>query len=251
MDPIVRTQLGASFDSDAAGYAAHRPPYPADALDWLVGAGRRDVLDLAAGTGSLTAGLVAAGHRVVAAEPGHKMIQALRRRLSSTPAVRSTAEALPFAPGTFDVVTVATAFHWFDPARAVPVIAAVLKPAGRLSAVWNTRDDSVGWMRELSRLLRDVQPTGLADDWGAGSVSRLAESRYFGPVEYVEFPHTQRVDRDGLLGLVASRSYVIALDSDRRQQLLNRVGDLYDAVSPGTGDLAVPYRTQCWRATAC
>jgi hypothetical protein len=43
-----------SFGSVAAEYAALRPGYPADAVAFLVGEGRRRVLDLGAGTGLLT-----------------------------------------------------------------------------------------------------------------------------------------------------------------------------------------------------
>ncbi|MGV3115327.1 methyltransferase domain-containing protein, partial [Corynebacterium freneyi] len=73
-------------DGDAARYDDVRPGYPPEVVA-LVGAGvaagttgaALDVLDVGAGTGKLTAALVADGHRVTAVEPGAEMLAALGR----------------------------------------------------------------------------------------------------------------------------------------------------------------------------
>ncbi len=261
MDPVIRQRLGSSFERDSQAYADHRPTYPAAAARWLVGDPARDVLDLGAGTGSLTALVVAMGHRVVAAEPGSSMLGALVSRGLGVPVVQSRAESLPFRSASFDVVTVATAFHWFDVPRALPQIAAALRPGGRLALAWNTRVESAGWPGRLGDLLRAVQPGGLPGDWGTGSVDQVVQSPLFTGVEHADFGFTQRLDRDELTGLVGSRSYVICLEPDRRRRLLDDVGQLFDdAVDTGsdsvdTGSDSVdtgptvelPYVTQCWR----
>src|SRR5687768_10503313 len=61
------------FDAAASSYSQARPPYPPEVAPWLaqtVGLAPGDrVLDLAAGTGSLTAPLAGAGLEVTAVEP--------------------------------------------------------------------------------------------------------------------------------------------------------------------------------------
>ena len=87
-----RLRLGSSFGAAAAAYAEHRPDYARAAVRWAFepAPGRR-VLDLGAGTGKLTATLVALGAEVIAVEPDPEMLAELRRTL---PAVR----ARPGAP---------------------------------------------------------------------------------------------------------------------------------------------------------
>src|SRR4051794_41498625 len=58
-----------SFGSAADAYAAGRPSYPDDALDWVLPPSAERVLDLAAGTRRLTEQLLARGLDVVAVEP--------------------------------------------------------------------------------------------------------------------------------------------------------------------------------------
>lgn len=247
--------LAASFGHDAAGYAAHRPGYPTDAVAWMAGLAPVDVLDLAAGTGALTKALSSAGHHVVAADSSLAMLQQLTGTELVVSAAQATAEGLPFAAESFDVVTVATAFHWFDGQRALREISRVLRPCGRLALVWNTRDERTPLPRRLGELLREVQPPGLGGDWGAGSVTALEQSPLFGAVEYAEFPFGQALDLTSLLGLVSSRSYVIELDARRRAQLFDDVTRLYTETVSGDHAEAtyphvrLPYRTQCWRAS--
>src|SRR3954467_6632655 len=71
-----------SFESVAAEYERHRPEYPEEALRWaaeqLELLPHARVLDVGAGTGKLTRGLVALGFEVVAVEPGAPMLAQLR-----------------------------------------------------------------------------------------------------------------------------------------------------------------------------
>lgn len=254
MDSATRQGLAASFGRGASSYAAARPAYPPAAVAWMVGANPCDLLDVGAGAGALTRVAEAAGHRVVAADSSAAMLLQLVGASAPAPAVQCTAEALPFAAARFDVVTVATAFHWFNANEALPEIARVLRRGGRLSLTWNTRDERVAWVRRLGELLRSVQPAGLAGDWATRSVVHLEDSALFKFPEYAEFGFLQKLDRDDLLTLVASRSYVKELDLSRRQRLLADVKYLFDEVA-GTAPVAdrqhqvrLPYRAQCWRA---
>ena len=148
-----RDVRAASFGSVADVYDRARPGYPDEAVRWLVGDAPRRVLDLAAGTGKLTRSLVAAGHDVVAVEPAEEMLAHLRAAVPAAEALVGTAEAIPLPDASVDAVTVAQAFHWFDPPAALREIARVLRPDGALGLVWNTRDEREPWVRRLGELI--------------------------------------------------------------------------------------------------
>lgn len=249
MDGATQTRLKGGFDQAAEVYAASRPGYPDPAVEWLLGDGADEVLDLGAGSGSLTVLLRRRAGLVVAAEPSPNLLTGLHAADPGIPAVRAGAEVLPFADGVFDVVTVATAFHWFQPDRALPEIARVLRPGGHLALVWNTRHLTSPWTHRLEDLLRAAQPPTLQGNWGSGSVRVLDHSRWFDPPDRASFDHEQLLDRAGLVDLVASRSYVIALEPASRSALLDQVGALLDAHARPDGTIALPYRTECFRST--
>src|SRR5262245_32953213 len=124
------------FGDRAEQYEQARPSYAADAVAWLVeqlgiGPGAT-VCDLAAGTGKLTRLLVPAGGLLLAVEPVEGMRTVLHRALPAVPAAAAVAEALPFADGALDAVTVAQAFHWFDPAASLTELHRALRAGGRL-----------------------------------------------------------------------------------------------------------------------
>jgi SAM-dependent methyltransferase len=228
-----------SFGPVAGRYERGRPPYPEAAVEWLLPAGARRVLDLGAGTGKLTRQLLGRGLEVTAVDPSDGMLAELRRVLPDVPAHLGTAESIPLSDHAVDAVVVAQAWHWVDVDRAVPEIARVLSPGGQLGLIWNLRDEREGWVHRLGELL------------DSGELRR--ETRIgapFGPVEVREFPWTHRIGPGQLLDLVASRSYVILLPPDERAAVLGQVRQLM-ATHPalvGRTEFELPYVTQCARA---
>jgi SAM-dependent methyltransferase len=237
-----RNDRSLSFGSEAAAYERGRPSYPPEAIDWLLPAGARDVLDLGAGTGKLTTRLVERGLDVVAVDPIPEMLDVLRKSLPDTPALLGTAEEIPLPDNSVDAVLVAQAWHWFDPARAIPEVVRVLRPGGRLALVWNTRDERLGWVRELGQIIgSDGDPVS----------DRVALPDPFTDLERHRVEWTNYLTPQALIDLVASRSYCITSPADVRTKTLDRVRELL-ATHPAlanTNGLALPYITVCVRAT--
>jgi len=231
-----------SFGSAAAAYERGRPSYPPEAIDWLLPATARDVLDLGAGTGKLTTRLVERGLDVVAVDPIPEMLEVLSASLPKTVALLGTAEEIPLADNSVDAVLVAQAWHWVDPARAIPEVARVLRPGGRLGLVWNIRDERLGWVRELGDIIgRDGDPVR----------DKVTLPEPFTEVERCQVEWTNYLTPQALIDLVASRTYCIASPTEVRTTTLDQVRQLlatHSALANSAG-LALPYVTVSVRAT--
>lgn len=232
-----------SFGVAAAAYERGRPPYPPQALDWLLPAGVGRVLDLGAGTGKLTRALRERGLDVVAVEPSSGMREQLKLALPQVVALDGRAEAIPLEDDSVDAVLVAQAWHWVDPVRAVPEVARVLRPGGWLGLLWNVRDERAEWVAELGRIMH--RHTGEDSETLPGEPGPP-----FGPVERLDVEWTHRLRRDELIDLITSRSYVITLPADQRASVLADVAHLLDThpALRGAAELQLPYVTSCFRA---
>jgi SAM-dependent methyltransferase len=231
-----------SFGAEAAAYERGRPSYPPEAIDWLLPSDARDVLDLGAGTGKLTTRLVERGLNVTAVDPIPEMLELLSKSLPDTPALLGTAEEIPLPDNSVDAVLVAQAWHWFDVDRAVREVARVLRPGGRLGLVWNTRDERMGWVKELGRIIGDEHDP-------LSKTVTLPEP--FTDVQRHQVEWTNYLTPQALIDLVASRSYCITSPAKVRARTLERVRELlatHPALANNSG-LALPYITVCIRAT--
>lgn len=231
-----------SFGSVAAAYDRGRPGYPADAAVWTTRDYPATVLELGAGTGKFTEQLVELGHDVYATDPDRSMLEILSANLPTVHTAPTGAEEIALPDRSCDAVVAAQSFHWFDLQRALPEIARVLKPGGRIGLVWNARDERIPWVRRLGALI------GTQDQLREPAAA-LAESDLFGEVEETEFAHWQLIDRKSVQDLVLSRSNVAVLDEAAREAKLREVTTFYDDYGRGMDGMQLPYVTRCFRAT--
>jgi SAM-dependent methyltransferase len=249
------------FDRNAAQYERARPSYPAEAVAHIVGHGGigpgRRVLDLAAGTGKLTRLLVPTGAGVVAVEPVAGMRDQLGAAVPGIEVRDGTAEDLPLPDGDVDAVTVAQAFHWFDPPVALAEIRRVLRTGGHLFLVWNTRDRGVHWVRQFGDLLVDgdsglPRPYDSYYDVDYAALVAEAGAGAFGPVERWAHRWEQPFDEDLLVDRAASVSVVGVLPDDERAAVLDQVRELARTHPDLAGKawFGFPYETHVWRCRA-
>lgn len=89
------------------------------------------VLDIGGGTGRVALELVDSGANIMVVDPSPKMLNNTMEK--GIPAVRSLAEALPFATSSVDRIYVVDAFHHFaDQPLAASELVRVLRPGGRM-----------------------------------------------------------------------------------------------------------------------
>lgn len=244
MDEITRRRA-AAFGAVADTYARVRPGYPPEAIAWLLPEGAGRVLDIGAGTGALSEGLLARGLEVVAVEPDSEMRRVLEARLPGVDVRAGRAEELPLDTGEVDAVLGAQMWHWVEAEEATTEVARVLRPGGTLGLLWNLRDERVPWMAALGKLVpgEDV----------SGSVAlrvELAAGSPFDGGAVRKFPWHQELAPADVVDLMATRSRVQVLSEPERREVLARVTDL-TRTHPGLAGrpvIDVPYVTSCFRA---
>jgi SAM-dependent methyltransferase len=205
------------------------------------------VLDLGAGTGLLTQVVLNAGHDVVAVDPSPEMLGELSARLSGVTTAVGTAEAVPVGSASVDVVVAGQAAHWFDPAPAAREIRRVLRPAGVLGLIWNTRDGRVPWVGALGELIAAEARGHEADQ---GVVDTFAEE-LGASVDIAESAIVQPVTPADVVAGIATRSYVAVMDDVRRRTFLAGIRDLLAGhpETRGRDVLDLPYVTRAYRLT--
>ncbi len=237
-DKAVRAR---SFGVAADVYERARPLYPDAAIDWLLPDGARTVLDLGAGTGKLTRALAARELDVIAVEPLAEMRTNLAWAAPEARILDGTAEAIPLADDSVDLITVAQAWHWVDPERATAEAARVLRPGGTLALIWNRRDERVDWVRRLG----EVMGTHGAE---LIEMDEVEIGSPFGPLETFVTDWARPMDVDLLVEMAASRSYVITATERRRKEILAATRVLVEE-DPHLGtEFDFPYRTYCFKA---
>ncbi len=218
------------FEHNVDAYARGRPEYPLaavasqiDAISKRMGKKAQDlaVVDLAAGTGKLTAALVTCGVKPSAVEPAQAMRQAFSAKFPHFRVEDGTATLIPVESESLDAIFVGQAFHWFDNIASLREMHRVLRPGGLLVLIWNAEDASTPWVAQLRALYErydagvpQFRLGGWRRVWETAEAATLFERE-------PESVHRQvpRVSRQQCWDRIVSKSYVSVLDDATRQKL--------------------------------
>lgn len=219
--------LAAQFASVADAYERGRPEYPpatVGALAAELGLGRGDpVLDLAAGTGKLTRGLLAQGLDVIAVEPQGPMLEKLTEQIGAERVREGVAEAIPLEDAAVAAVTVADAFHWFDQAAALAEIGRVLRPGGDLAVVSTVPDWSgASWAHELGTIVTGSRPEHPNFDGPPWQEAVRAAGGWSEPRE-IRVTAARPADPERIVDHMASISWIAAMPGSERATTIERI----------------------------
>jgi SAM-dependent methyltransferase len=241
------------FSDRVTDYVRYRPDYPPALFDWL----RREhgvtadwlVADVGAGTGISSKMFLDAGHRVIAVEPNAPMRAAAEQWLGSNErfrAVDGRADATGLADASVGLVSVAQAFHWFEPQATRAEFARILRPDGLAEIYWNSRRLTgtpflEGYEALLLRYGTDY--TSVAERYADEAWMRA----WFGTgwCGTASFPHGQWLDFDELRGRLMSSSYAPKAGHPNYEPMLKALRELFDACAEH-GRVSFDYDTRVY-----
>jgi SAM-dependent methyltransferase len=217
------------FSDLTSAYVAARPSYPIESVDVLI-AGLGDpaalaVADLGAGTGISSRVIAARGPLVYAIEPNAKMRDAAapdaRVRL-----VDGTAEATTLPDASVDVVAAFQAWHWVDHPAGVAEARRILRPRGRLAAIYNERDERDPFTAAYGAVIMKYA----IDETEQRRANALAAFASIDPArtQRFEYGNVHQLDRDGVHQRADSSSY-LPKKNDAARAMHAELDALYDA----------------------
>ena len=239
------------FSNRADAYVRGRPTYPPAIVDQLekVGALRRGqtVVDIGVGTGLSAEPFLRSGYTVIGVEPNGPMRAAGDQQLREFPhysSVAGTAEATSLPDQAADLVIAGQAFHWFDVPRAATEARRILRPGGWAALIWNDRQSTgSAFLAGYEELLRThgIDYAKLLHR----HIDEASISQFFAPATatMAVFDNPRELEREDLLALAASASYLPPPGDPRHAALLLALNALFDAHAKN-GTVQMMYRTR-------
>lgn len=249
-----------SFEAVAGLYAEVRQGYPAALFDDLQAMGvlgpASRVLEVGCGAGQATGDLARRAAQVTALDPGPGLVEAARARTAAAANVDfavSAFEAFAAAPGAFDLVASAQAWHWIAPEASFPKAADALAPGGALAVFGHVPTPPA---EPFFSAFAEVFARHAPDLWGRpppqawyrpeGPVAGLfAASGRFAPAEHRAYAWTWPTDVAGFGKYLRTDSGYRVLPEPERMALFEA---LAAAVEAHGGRIDLPWETHLYVA---
>ena len=243
------------FSSRAAAYVRGRPSYPQQIVHHLQQAGAlkwgHRVVDIGVGTGLSAEPFLRRGYSVIGVEPNEAMRLAGDQQLAAYvdkggvyQSVAGTAEATTLPDAAADLVIAGQAFHWFDVEHAAIEARRILRPGGWAALIWNDRQATGNaFLAGYEALLR-THGTDYANTVHR-HIDEKGIAQFFAPAQakVATFDNSREMEREDLLALVGSASYLPAPGDARHAAMLHALNALFDSHA-NNGTVQMMYRTR-------
>ncbi len=242
------------FTDLAANYAQYRPGYSPLVRDTILSLlpESPNVADVGSGTGIWSRMLAAGGAKVTAVEPNDAMrTEGIRQSPADMLWVDAAAENTTLPSSQYDLVCMASSFHWPDFAQAVKEFDRISKPQGFFMALWNTRFFEknpllVRIEAKLHELVPDMKRISSGrSEFCSTLTQRLASESVFSDVMYCEGFHLELQTPEHYIGLWESVNDVrVQAGEERFSAFINYIRK----ETSGMQYIEAHYMTRAWIA---
>ncbi len=226
------------FSGKADIYQQARPNYAQELLDfiahtWQIGEGSL-VADIGSGTGIFSRQLLGLGARVYAVEPNADMRAKAEELLGGSPnfvSVDGSAENTTLPEHSFNLVTAAAAFHWFDTERFKQECARILIDGAPVVLLWNEANLSAEINQGREAIFRKFCPNFKGFSGGNDQEGAIKRAFFDGDMQEKRFSNPLIYDRQTFINRALSASYSLIETDPGFAAYMKELGELFDQLA--------------------
>jgi len=234
------------FDNRAESYVSGRLGYAPDVADMIC----RDILkpddtiaDIGSGSGIFAMPFIERGFDVFCVEPNEGMRQKAEQIFSGNPhfiSVAASAEDTTLPSGSINLVTAASAFHWFDEDLFKKECLRILKPDGVFLAVINARDYSDPFTLLQHDICKKFCPNFISLRHGLDKSIPKFEHFFGKGLNHIDFDFPLEYTKEQFIQRSLSSSYAPVPGSSAEKEYISALSLLIDKFFPNSDKIIVP-----------
>lgn len=255
MGTIDRTEGRRAFGSDPVGYHCARPAYPERVFEILQQRCRLQpqcsTFEIGAGTGLCTRRLIDLGASpIVVVEPDDRLAAFLSQTLNPIDVCVTTFENVNLPAASFNLGVSASAFHWLDEFSSLQKITQLLRDGGWWAMWWNlfldvSRTDE---FHRATRALLDGLDRGPSHSFEGrlsfaldvkARISQMEATQDFVQIEFENIRWSVVLNSQQIIALYSTFSPISRLDRERRERLLDQLGQVAEKEFGGVVELYI------------
>ncbi|MEM9243941.1 MAG: class I SAM-dependent methyltransferase [Pseudomonadota bacterium] len=241
------------FSKTVGHYQSYRPNYPKEMLDFLLTnkilSNDKIIADIGSGTGIFSQQLLRLGLKVFAIEPNKAMREFAEQQLTDDAnfvSINGAAEQTTLLDDSVDVISVATAFHWFDRQACRKEFKRILRDEGYVLLFWNLRLPELALvLQDYEQVLRHYCPTykGIPSQQICETEILNFFAKYSGKI--YNFSNQQTFNLEGLIGRLHSTSYSLRPEQPNYDKMIDAITQVFNRHQKN-GQLVFPYTTKLY-----
>lgn len=237
------------FTGKASIYSEARPSYPKALFDYLVNVKKINkdsiIADIGSGTGKFSESLLNLGFKVFAVEPNKDMrsnAENLFSLNSNFISINGTDSNTTLEDNSIDYITVAQAFHWFNPISFKEECQRIIKENGKVILVWNNRIAESEIVIKNAEICKKYCKNFKGFSGGFDIKSNAVSEFYNNKYDFIKFVNNLKYDEDKFIKRMLSSSYSLAKGDDNYFEYINALKDFFKDYSIN-GILTIPNET--------
>ena len=201
------------------------------------------IADIGSGTGIFAKIVIEHGYDVFCVEPNEDMRSKAIAHFSANPhfiSVASSAESTTLPDDSVNLVTAASAFHWFDASKFQIECKRILKPGGIFFAVANARDYTDPFTLRQHEICMQLCPNFVSLRHGLDKSVPKLKMMFQKDIHHAEFDFPLVYEKEKFIQRSLSSSYAPEPGTKASEKYVELLWELMDEFYPNDNKIKIP-----------